>query len=52
MTWHMQTGDRVLEGFEAEFYLKILQDSFVFSLDYTDWEYLFYEQKYKSTDLS
>ena len=39
MTWHMQTGDRVLEGFEAEFYLKILQDSFVLDLEYTDWEY-------------
>lgn len=39
MIWHMQTGDRVLEGFEAEFYLEILQDSFFITLETTDWQY-------------
>jgi len=39
MTWHTQTGDRVLKGFEAEFYLKILQDSFESTLECTDWQY-------------
>lgn len=36
MTWHMQSGDRVLEGYEAEFYLKVLQDSFLFDWDNND----------------
>lgn len=36
MTWHMQSGDRVLAGYEAEFYLKVLQDSFLFDWDNND----------------
>ena len=39
MTWHMQIGDGVLQGFQAEFYLKVLQDSFLFTLENTDWQY-------------
>lgn len=39
MVWHMQTGDRVLEGFEAQFYLEILQDSFLSTLEFTNWQY-------------
>ncbi|KOR37987.1 MULTISPECIES: hypothetical protein [Planktothricoides] len=40
MTWHMQSGDRVLEGYEAEFYLKVLQTSFL-----TDWDIFVFEEE-------
>ena len=39
MVWHTNTGDRILEGSEAELYLKLLQDSFVSDLEYNDWQY-------------
>ncbi|MBE9143731.1 hypothetical protein [Planktothrix mougeotii] len=39
MVWHMSTGDRVLDQVEAKFYLTILQDSFISTLVYNNWEY-------------
>ncbi|MEB3882252.1 hypothetical protein [Lyngbya sp. CCY1209] len=33
MVWHTSCGDRVLDKIEAEFYLKILQDSFQVTLE-------------------
>lgn len=39
MVWHTSCGDRVLDKIEAEFYLKILKDSFQVTLDLmTDWD--------------
>jgi len=39
MTWHTSAGDRILTGFEAEFYLKVLQLSLEFNLDANNWQY-------------